>query len=211
MRRKTVRRIPVEKALDHLARLYTAFDVRQYAGLSHALKLGEELCTRKLTSRQAITLHYFLGNTWSNLRTLRRAGTAESWNWEQDEIEQEIINLRVALNNTEFKNIDRFRACQILTNLGNLLDHVGRFVEAQEYWNRALKIIPGFGMALGNRGSGLFNYSRVILRRHDSILMLDEAQQMLAAAGRSPMIHVSAREYFAKQQSAVTCCSKSTD
>jgi tetratricopeptide (TPR) repeat protein len=204
MRRKTVKRLAIEKALNHLADLIdTALDSRQRDGLTHALKLGDELRNRKLTGRQSIMLHYFLGNAWSNLRAVERAGTVASWNWEQNEIEQEVTNFRIALNNPEFGKTVKYRRCQLLTNLGNLMNHVGRFVEAQEYWNRALQIMPDFGMCLGNRGSGLYDYARSIPRRHDSILMIDEAQRMLSEALRSPMIRRMAREYFAQRQFGV--------
>gem|GEM_PF-1367823 len=45
-----------------------------------------------------------------------------------------------------------------MTNLGNLLDHLGRFVEAIESYERALQATPSFGMALGNRALSLRTY-----------------------------------------------------
>ncbi len=200
MRRKTVRRIPVDRGLKHLAALIdTSFDARQRDGLLRALKLGDELQKRRLKPTQTVVLHYFLGNAWSNLRWIEKKGTAESWNWEQHEIEQEITNFRLALNNPEFKNCDDYRRCQILTNLGNLMNHVGRFVEAQGYLKRALSILPNFGMGLGSRGTTLSDYARSIPRRHDAILMLEESERMLSDALRSQMIHNAAREHYAER------------
>ncbi len=137
------------------------------------------------------------------MKFLKRAGTPDSWSWAQEEIEHEITSFRLALNHPEFKNTEEFRRCQILTNLGNLMDNAGRFVDAQEYWKRALQIMPNFGMGLGSRGSGLTVYARAIPRRHDSIVMLNEAQTMLDAALRSRMIHSAAREYFEKRKRQV--------
>ncbi len=77
----------------------------------------------------------------------------------KEEAEKEIFYLRSALIDSAFKNLDPYRQCQILTNLGNTYDTIGRFVEAQEYWGRALAISPQFGMALGNRGLGLWHYA----------------------------------------------------
>jgi tetratricopeptide (TPR) repeat protein len=204
LRRTTLRRVPVGKALEHLGRLIdAAFDRRELEGFAHALNLAGEFSNRRLTPQQQITLHYFVGNIWSSIKFLKRAGTPDSWSWEQEEIEYEITNFRLALNHPDFNNTEEYRKCQILTNLGNLLDNVGRFVEAQEYWRRALQIMPNFGMGLGNRGSGLFVYARAIPRRHDSIAMLDAAQTMVDAALRSRMIHSAAREYFSKQKSQI--------
>jgi hypothetical protein len=47
------------------------------------------------------------------------------------------------------------RVCQVLTNLGSAMPQVGRPVEAVEYWDRALEVVPLFSMARGNRGYGL--------------------------------------------------------
>lgn len=200
MRRKTVTRIPIERGLNHLADLIdTSFDAKQRDGLLHALRLGDELLQRRLTPKQTVVLHYFLGNAWSNLRSVEKKGTPESWNWEQHEIEQEITNFRLALNNPEFRNCDEYRRCQILTNLGNLMNHVGRFVEAQEYFNKALKIMPTFGMALGSRGATLSDYARSVPRRHDAILILEESERMLTDALNSKMIHNAAREHYAER------------
>jgi tetratricopeptide (TPR) repeat protein len=58
----------------------------------------------------------------------------------------------------------------IFTNLGNLYSFIGRFVEAQESWSKALTIRPNFSMALANKGKGLFHYSQNIFDKyHHSI------------------------------------------
>jgi tetratricopeptide (TPR) repeat protein len=200
MRRKTVKRIPIERGLNHVGNLIdTAFDVKQRDGLLHALRLGDELLQRRLTPKQTVILHYFLGNAWSNLRSVDKKGTPESWNWEQPEIEQEVTNFRLALNNPQFESCHEYRRCQILTNLGNLMNHVGRFVEAQEYLNKALKIIPTFGMGLASRGATLSDYARSIPRRHDAIMILDESERMLTDALDSQMIHSAAREHYVEK------------
>ena len=48
---------------------------------------------------------------------------------------------------------------QALTNLGNILKHIGWFVEAIEVWDRALALVPNMAMANGNRGIGLSHYA----------------------------------------------------
>lgn len=59
--------------------------------------------------------------TTNVLRKLKRAFTKEDWLFEQDELNNEIINLRIALNHPGFAKIQPERQCQILTNLGSLL------------------------------------------------------------------------------------------
>ena len=65
-----------------------------------------------------------------------------------------------AVRHEGFRELPDLRQCQIFTNLVNQINTVGRFVKAQEYWNRALAMRPRFGMELGNRGYGLAEYAR---------------------------------------------------
>jgi len=48
------------------------------------------------------------------------------------------------------------------TNLGGHLNRVGRFFEALECWNEALKYDSNFGMAVGNRGYGVGYFSTLL-------------------------------------------------
>src|SRR5437870_9309809 len=204
LRRKTLKRVSLGKGLELLGRLIDeASDLKDIAGLSHALHLADEFSNRRLTSHQRITFHYFVANIWSSIKFLNRAGTPDSWSWEQEEIEHEITNLRLAVSHEDFVRIEPYRRCQILTNLGNLMSNVGRFVDAQEYWKRALLITPNFGMGLGNRAFGLFEYARAIPRRHDSIVMLNVALTMIQAALQSRMIHPAARQSFVQKKSQI--------
>lgn len=46
-----------------------------------------------------------------------------------------------------------------MTNLANLFDTLGRFVEARAYWSAALTIDSNFWMARANKGRGLMYYA----------------------------------------------------
>ena len=128
-------------------------------------------------------LHYFLANAWSGKRLILRAGD-NAWDWEQPELEKEILNLRKALLISAQESIPTEYICQILTNLGNALSYVGRPVEAIEYWNRALKVIPEFPMACGNRGYGLYHYARFLHDQGHQSLFLKEAYKDFSSALR---------------------------
>lgn len=152
-------RLTTEEALEHIGRLIDiSLDVRKTQGIEHAIELSEELQKRNLTAAQLATSHYFLANAWAGLREL--SGSNRSWGWEQEEMEKEIIHLRMALHGLDA--LPDERACQILTNLGNHMDHIGRFVDAIEYWDGALDKLPSFSMARGNRGYGLTCYARAL-------------------------------------------------
>ena len=49
-----------------------------------------------------------------------------------------------------------------LTDAGNSYDEVGRYLDALEMYDRALRLDPSFAMALGNRGMALFYVSSLM-------------------------------------------------
>lgn len=86
-------------------------------------------------------------------------------------------------------------ASAIYTNLANTLFEIGRFVEAIEYWDRALELQPDFGMALANKGLGLIHYAHLQSDQNLSMILLIEARRMLRKA-LNQKIPLSARPLF---------------
>lgn len=158
---ETTELIP-EQLLEYMGVLIDlSFDLRRKEGLELAIRWGDEIEQRGPDQVNLPLFYYFRANAWSCLWNLlvHFEKKYSGWDWEQEEAEKEIFYLRSALIDSTFKNLDSYRQCQILTNLGNTYDTIGRFVEAQEYWGRALAINQNFGMALGNRGLGLWHYA----------------------------------------------------
>ena len=150
---ETVDLVP-EQLLEYMGVLVDlSFDLKRKEGLELAIKWGDQIEKRGLDQANLVLFHYFRANAWSCLWNIlvHFEKKYSGWDWEQEEAEKEIFYLRSALIESAFTNLDPYRQCQILTNLGNTYDTIGRFVEAQEYWGRALAINPQFGMALGNR------------------------------------------------------------
>ena len=139
-----------------------SLDCKKVEGTKHAIELAEKLASRPLAPAQSAVLDYFAANAWSNLGILSRRTADDRWEWEQPEVEKQIVHLRRALRSEGFPELHDLRKCQILTNLGNLFSEVGRFVEAQDHWNGALEIVPHFAMARSNRGRGLMEYASVL-------------------------------------------------
>jgi tetratricopeptide (TPR) repeat protein len=133
-----------------------------------------------------------LANAWAGLREL--SGNNRSWEWEQEEMEKEIIHLRMALHGIDALSDER--ACQILTNLGNLMDHIGRFVEAIEYWDEVLDTLPSFPMARGNRGLCLPDYARALYDPGHAGTLLKCAHADLKIALLSSELYEDARKCF---------------
>jgi hypothetical protein len=159
--------------------------LRQEFGTSRALEWCDILDQRHLTNSEAALLLYFRANAWANRQIERRTDRAagwSGWSWEQPELQEQVLHLRRAINSPGFDELESFRRCQILTNLANQLDTVGRFVEAVEYWDRALHINAHFGMALGNRGYGLMHYAKALYEQGHRAQVFFHAHQGLSAA-----------------------------
>jgi tetratricopeptide (TPR) repeat protein len=131
-----------------------------------ALAWANELKSRTLSASDEITLAYYTANAWGDKQNIRHRDANEAWKWEQPETLNQIRFLRRARRNPHFKQWDGVRQAQVLTNLGNQFDTLGRFVEAIAHWNDALEVKPKFGMARGNRGAGLLVYGNFLFDPH---------------------------------------------
>ncbi len=177
-----------DKAIECLGILIDISDINQKReGLDYALELSDKLLQRSLDEKNIAILHYFIANLWSSKRKFSYKGNNETWKWQQQEFEEEIRHLRFALLHfSQLKNlhddISKTRSCQIYTNLGNLFDTVGRFVEALEYYDKALELNPQFSMAVGNKGITLFHYGKSLHNCYEKILFLKKSSEYLRKA-----------------------------
>lgn len=173
---------------DALAAVASLIDLssehRSDAGIARALSLAEELRTRILDSERHALLWYFSGNAWSVRRHLESTGEAGTWRWDRPAAYQEVLSFRRALSHEGFSRLDRLRRCQVLTNLGNVMSNLGRFVEALDYYDRALGEDANFGMALGNRGQCLLSYARGLYDGGHRVVFASESVRILEQALR---------------------------
>jgi hypothetical protein len=155
---RAIRKLSDKEAFDHIGHLIDlSADAAFARGAQRALYLLDELEQRALNPEYGALLHYFRANAWSLKGRL--AGHGRSWVWEQAETLQEILALSRAASHDGFAALNKIRQCQILTNRANLLNGIGRFIDALEGWDRALGILPTFAMANGNRALGLKHYA----------------------------------------------------
>ena len=165
----------MEDKLDQLGLLIDqSIDAKDIAELDRAIDKCEQLLIAEISTGHHGAIHYLLANAWSGKRLALYVGN-DTWNWEQSELEAEILNLRMAISSSVQEDMPKVRICQILTNLGNALSYVGRSVESVEYWSRALKILSNFPMARGNRAYGLYHYARLLHNQGHQALFLREA------------------------------------
>lgn len=139
-----------------------SFDNQSIDGIQKSFSLIEQIKIVNLSEVGKTLLFYDISNGWSYLRKLKYFNRTEAWSFQMEELTKEIYYLRKAISSEGFTKIQKERQCQIFTNLGNSFSFVGRFVEAQAYWDKAIEILPLFSMAIGNKGYGLFHYGQVL-------------------------------------------------
>ena len=195
-----IKELDNKAALNQLGLLIdTSFENKDSEGLKHGIKCAEDIGQRKMTPPQRAILNYSLANAWANIRALNSKKGKEAWDWEQPEIEKELFHLRSALVYEGYRQLQNERKCQILTNTANAYSHIGRFVEAIEYWDKALSIIESFGMARGNRAIGITEYSRLLYDKKHQAIFLKSAHQDIRSI-RYGDVHDEAKKIFNKYQ-----------
>ncbi|MEJ7776973.1 MAG: LA2681 family HEPN domain-containing protein [Sphingomicrobium sp.] len=161
------------------------------AGLTtRALALADSLASRpELSAELQVLLHYFRANAFEN--QLHEAGDVQSWSWDLAHFEKVLLELRRAARHEGFPSLDTFRQCQILTNLGNKLNTIGRPAEALAQWDRAIALNARFAMALGNRGYGLMTYAQSLYDGGHSAVLMGSAHKSLSAASAPDAVYDS--------------------
>jgi tetratricopeptide (TPR) repeat protein len=190
--------------LDAIAKqIDSSCDRKDADGLAKALNSVERYLADDPCQFNVSLLNYFAANAWGGLRRISRIQNNKSWEWQQPELEKEILCLRLAMQNPVFALLPAVRQCQIATNLGNTLSTIGRFVEAIEYWNRALKIDPSFTMALGNRGEAFFYYARALYDKHHQHILLRQSALDLRNALANDIAAIPG-EHFRKLEATIS-------
>jgi len=186
-------------AITHIQALCEmAFALRHAEGLIEAADLAGELRKRDISKGLDARLHYLESMVWENLRLLKPRSPRDSWDWEQPEIESELVHLKRAIVPEVLREMPPGHVANILSNMAALFNHVGRFAEALEYWDRALRLRPEFPMARGKRGYALTHYAQVLYDRTHRELFLKRASADLKAALNS-RIYDRAKGHFKRR------------
>jgi hypothetical protein len=190
-------------ALAHIGQLIDdSLAVLFEKGPRRALYLLDELSKRELVDADGVLVEYFRANAWAALSNI--ANVRRSWSWEAPERQAELLALSRASSHPGFASLDKVRRCQILTNHANLLNTVGRVIDAIAVWDAALKIIPGFTMARGNRGYGLRSYASMVGDNRERAILALHAFDGLRSTVAEDAFHESvdpqaALAFFANQ------------
>lgn len=156
-----------------------AGDEGKLDAVRHAVALSEKM-PRLAEPLERATLSYMVSNAWAVLHY--GAGGTQDWAFEQDALARQVFHLRCALR--EHPEQSSELRTRILINLGNVLSHIGRVVEALAFWDRAIVEDPSFGMAIGNRGVGRSSYGGALYDGGHKHLFMAFAHQDLRDAQR---------------------------
>jgi hypothetical protein len=200
---RSITKMSDAQALAHIGKLIDeAFDASFDRGAKRSLYLLDELSKRKLADADGALVEYFRANAWAARSAI--ANVRQSWSWEASELQEELLALSRASNHAGFARLDKVRRCQILTNHANLLNTVGRSIDAITVWDAALAIVPGFAMARGNRGYGLKGYAGMLVDNRERAIVALHAHQALRSSMFEDAFHDSvdprgALAFFADQ------------
>ena len=168
--------------LSHLSQLIdVSLDLGKIEGINKALDFIDSVDINRMSSVQKAYFYYYTANAWCNKNAIEHPVVTDKNRWERDlkDYEEAIYYLRSSIKEVGFIKLSSDVKCHIYTNLGNAFDIVGRFIGAIEYWEKSLEIDPGFGMALGNIGLGLYYYAYLLYDSGHQVLFIREARKKL--------------------------------
>jgi tetratricopeptide (TPR) repeat protein len=142
----------------------------------------DEVCASLLKTYvgpQAATIWYYRSNIQAALQDLT---DPQSWKWRQPHRERQILYLRRARSQPGFSDLHSVIRAQVITNLANSLNTLGRGIEAMLLYDEALREQPKFAMALANRGIARMEFARALHDRgHAAIILLGAYEDLVAA------------------------------
>jgi tetratricopeptide (TPR) repeat protein len=134
-----------------------SFYLKKEDGIRKAIEFLEKLEKKSLSDEQKGTLYYYLGNAHADIGSIKPSQPS----WDNENKEKAIYYYRRSLGT----KVDKNTKSQILVNLANLYDSLGRFVKSIELYQKAIEgksdKYPTY-MATGNKGISLFHYANII-------------------------------------------------
>lgn len=154
-------------------------DIGSALGNEKIIKEGGELLQRNLEAiishkKYSPTAYYNLANAYSVLSSLKRIRDPYYACFKETDMDRAKVYYRKAL---EFDIEDPMLKAQILVNLGNCFDSLGRVIDALECYDKSLELKPDHGMALGNKGQALLYYAALSGEHQGTFIM--EAYSLL--------------------------------
>lgn len=185
--------VPAE-AVNQLGAIFeTARENEDMSLLDRGLSLSKTLDVDKFDDLEKAHFYYNVANGFGYRTQLNHNPNDIGYN--NIDIINEIMHIRLALNCCKDEKFD-FLKSQLLVNLGNTFNHLGRCSEAITLWEQALESTPNFGMATGNLGYGVFFYGKAVYDEVQQIMFFQYAHNTLKEAIKSKDIYTEAKNDF---------------
>jgi len=139
--------------------------------------LERDLKVISSNKRYAASVHYNLANGYSTLFNFQKLNNPFAVCFRDTELDKARRHYEKAI---QIGSKDALLLSSIWVNLGNCYDDLGRVIDALECYEEALKWQQDYGMALGNKGVGLYSYARVAGEHQGTFLI--EAYQLIKKA-----------------------------
>lgn len=180
------------------------FSKKDQNGMLHAFKLAETIDYELLTQHNKINYHYNLSNGWHDIIAFNYNDRKYVWDFQQPELTNVIFHLRKAISIEGFETIELGRKLQVFTNLGNTLSQIGRFIEAQAAWNKAIELHPDFAMALANKGYGMKYYCDCLFDENHQKIFLNFTYYFLnEGLKRKGLLEVDSIDFFTSARNSL--------
>lgn len=146
-----------------------------------------------------VVLDYNLSNGYGELAHLHQQSGSNEFMLEAFQKQKQLLQ-EVLL---EKKNLPKELLPNALTNYANLLDHLGRTVEAVDLYYECLEATPNHAVAMGNCGSALQRLLNISATHNSKILY--EAWRLMKEANQreSDLVRLSGRHMISQYQSAL--------
>ena len=177
---ESLKDLDINQAIQKLGNLINlSMDLENYEGFEKAIAL-EKTINKSRSENDNAAINYFISNAWQGIYNLKKKSVECSGDWNQPEIEKIIYHLRKAKIGTN--GIGNINSCKIFTNLGNIFNSLGHFIEAIDLWDKSLIINPQYSMTLLNNAIGLKTYASYIYNPCYRYMFLNKARALLKAS-----------------------------
>jgi hypothetical protein len=164
-----------------------AFDNNEFVKLKQLLVDCDSLADKE-TSENRSVIYFHKANCYAALRIIEQKGVDDTWSWHQERRISEVLNLRKAVAETGFDQVNEVVKCKILTNIASGLSSLGRVIESISYYNKALSYIDNFAMAIGNKAIAQVHYGQHLYDHGHSGIFFFHAHEELNRFCNEPLL-----------------------
>lgn len=165
----------------------TASDNREYEKIEQLLKDCTSLISESSSKNRSI-LYFYKANCYHILQLIEQKSGDNISTWQQNKVVKQILHLRQSITEVGFGKLEKILKCKIITNLANTLKSLGRYIEANYYYSKALDLIDNFAMAVGNQSLNTQTYCSFLYNTNHCALFYFHINKSLSSFKSKEML-----------------------